>query len=358
MWLSRYHLRAARFNSSLLACSLLASGLVITTSCLANNKPVVVVDSCSAKSDINQLNLDKLSVKDLSYWDHTNAHTDEFSGLRFLNTHNENPKYRLTSVRSSNSESNSKSKSKSKSTQSPHADCYNREIILVKKLIHNKRQHANGIEMTLDEQELTFGNLTSFKMRFQLNRSLSFIPQATSLLAVVNTALQHKEQQYKEQALGQKNVKQPSQQKIINDLIDQNITFKLMFYGENHSDYKVKTAYAEKLIVLPPSLPDVVLDTDTSELTDNTWLELEIKSTDLTAYWQQNWQETPAALSELLQQPILGFILVAETPSGKTLESLVGGFGALSTKAETKLEELFIESYIRLGSMNISQPKY
>ena len=332
MWLSRYQLAGAQLIKRVLACSLLASGLVITTSCLASMTPVVLVDSCFPKAVINQLN-----VKDLSYWDHTNTHSDEFSGLRFLNIHNGNSKYRLTSLRNSYS--------KSVNTQSPFADCYNREIILVKKLIHNKRQHANGIEMILDEQELTFGNLASFKMRFQFNRALSFTPQAASLLAVVNTALQHKEQ-----AL---------QQKIINDLIDKNITFKLMFYGENHSDYTVKTAYAEKLIVLPPNLPDVVLDADStvSELTDSTWLELEIKSTDLTAYWQQNWQETPTTLSELSQQPILGFILVAETPSGKTLESLVGGFSEANVKLKDKLKnkELFIENYIRLGSMSIER---
>ncbi|GHB63995.1 hypothetical protein GCM10008107_11420 [Psychrosphaera saromensis] len=363
MWWSRYQLADAWLHrnwliKSVLAASLLTSGLVITTSCLASMTPVVLVDSCFPKAATNQLNLNnpsinKLSVKDLSYWDHTNTHSDEFSGLRFLGAENGNSKYRLTSVRSSNSES----KSKSINTQSPHAECYNREIVLVKKLIHNKRQHANGIEMRLKEREFTFGNLASFKMRFQLNRALSFTPQVASLSSVVNTALQHKEQQHNEQALGQANEKQPSQQKIINDLIGQNIRFKLMFYGENHSDYTVKTAYSEKLIVLPSSLSDVVLDTDTPDLTDSAWLELEIKSTDLTAYWQQNWQETPATLSELTQQPILGFILVAETPSGKTLESLVSGFSEPNVKLKDKLKdkELFIETYLRLGSMSIER---
>jgi hypothetical protein len=307
--------------------------------------PVVLVDSCFPKAVINQLSINKLNVKDLSYWDHTNTHSDEFSGLRFFNAGNDGAKYKLTSLVP-------ELIVKEQPINQPLTknECYNREIILVKKLIHNKRQHVNGIELTLDEQELTFGSLASFKMRFQLNHGLSFTPQTASLLAVVNTALQHKEQQHKEQAL---------QQKIINALIDQNITFKLMFYGENHSDYTVKTAYAEKLIVLPPNLPDVVLDADStvSELTDSTWLELEIKSTDLTAYWQQNWQETPTTLSELSQQPILGFILVAETPSGKTLESLVGGFSEANVKLKDKLKnkELFIENYIRLGSMSIER---
>ena len=311
------------FRRYYLALALLASSLVITTVFWVKDDSEKQLRTCVLTDQINAL-----SINNLSYWSHIDSYPDEFAALHFFNAENGNPKYRLTQA----------NLSKKQTIGAAPTDCYYREITLVKKLIHNKRQHANGIEMDLGGRQLTFGNLASFKMRFQLAPSLSSMPETSSLSDIIKTVLEGNEQG-------------ATHQKLIDGLLDKNIRLKLMIYGQNHSDSSVKTAYAEKLMILSPHLPL------TKEY--DAWVELEIKSDELNLYWQKNWQETPANQAELSDQPILGFILVAETPSSKTLESLLNELSESNTQLKAKRKfklkdkELFIEHFIRLGSISI-----
>ena len=294
-----------------LALVSLMSLVLITTTFVSFSAPLIsqnlkVVSSCSAEDESNNLTLNGLS-----YWHHISRYPNEFSRLRFFNPETENEKYKLLPV--------SRSKSNKKT-------CINQDIILVKKVIHNKRQHANGIELDLSDLQLTFGNLDSFKMRFQIDRPLSFTPQVSSLTSILKRQL-------------------PSQTRVdqilVDKLLNQNMTLKLVFYGHNHSDHKTMTVNGKKLVELLPNLPD------------GAWLELELTNTDLNTYWEKDWQGTAVPLSDIIDQPILGFILMAETPSGKTFESLAKNMDSNGIDIKD-VDELFIETYIKLGSISIN----
>ncbi|MBU2917230.1 hypothetical protein KO505_04525 [Psychrosphaera sp. F3M07] len=295
-----------------LALVSLMSVVLITTTFVSCSAPLInqnlkVVSSCTAEDQSNNLTLNGLS-----YWHHISRYPNEFSRLRFFNPETENEKYTLLPV--SPSKFNKKT-------------CINQDIILVKKVIHNKRQHANGIEMDLSDLQLTYGNLDSFKMRFQIDRPLSFTPQVSSLTSILQRQL-------------------PSQTRVdqilVDKLLNQNMTLKLVFYGHNHSDHKTMTVNGKKLVELLPNLPD------------GAWLELELTNTDLNTYWEKDWQGTAAPLADIIDQPILGFILMAETPSGKTLESLAKNMDSNGIDIKD-VDELFIETYIRLGSISINK---
>lgn len=295
-----------------LALVSLMSVVLITTTFVSCSAPLInqnlkVVSSCTAEDQSNNLTLNGLS-----YWHHISRYPNEFSRLRFFNPETENEKYKLLPV--SPSKFNKKT-------------CINQDIILVKKVIHNKRQHANGIEMDLSDLQLTYGNLDSFKMRFQIDRPLSFTPQVSSLTSILKRQL-------------------PSQTRVnqilVDKLLNQNMTLKLVFYGHNHSDHKTMTVNGKKLVELLPNLPD------------GAWLELELTNTDLNTYWEKDWQGTAVPLSDIIDQPILGFILMAETPSGKTFESLAKNMDSNGIDIKD-VDELFIETYIRLGSISINK---
>ncbi|MDU0113060.1 hypothetical protein RT723_08630 [Psychrosphaera aquimarina] len=295
-----------------LALVSLMSVVLITTTFVSCSAPLInqnlkVVSSCTAEDQSNNLTLNGLS-----YWHHISRYPNEFSRLRFFNPETENEKYKLLPV--SPSKFNKKT-------------CINQDIILVKKVIHNKRQHANGIEMDLSDLQLTYGNLDSFKMRFQIDRPLSFTPHVSSLTSILKRQL-------------------PSQTRVnqilVDKLLNQNMTLKLVFYGHNHSDHKTMTVNGKKLVELLPNLPD------------GAWLELELTNTDLNTYWEKDWQGTAVPLSDIIDQPILGFILMAETPSGKTFESLAKNMDSNGIDIKD-VDELFIETYIRLGSISINK---
>jgi hypothetical protein len=295
-----------------LALVSLMSVVLITTTFVSCSAPLInqnlkVVSSCTAEDQSNNLTLNGLS-----YWHHISRYPNEFSRLRFFNPETENEKYKFLPV--SPRKSNKKT-------------CINQDIILVKKVIHNKRQHANGIEMDLSDLQFTFGNLDSFRMRFQIDRPLSFTPQVSSLTSILKRQL-------------------PSQTRVdqilVDKLLNQNMTLKLVFYGHNHSDHKTMTVNGKKLVELLPNLPD------------GAWLELELTNTDLNTYWEKDWQGTAVPLSDIIDQPILGFILMAETPSGKTFESLAKNMDSNGIDIKD-VDELFIETYIRLGSISINK---
>lgn len=306
-----------------LALVSLMSVVLITTTFVSCSAPLInqnlkVVSSCTAVDESNNLTLNGLS-----YWHHISRYPNEFSRLRFFNPETENEKYKLLPV--SPSKFNKKT-------------CINQDIILVKKVIHNKRQHANGIEMDLSDLQLTYGNLDSFKMRFQIDRPLSFTPQVSSLTSILKRQL-------------------PSQTRVnqilVDKLLNQNMTLKLVFYGHNHSDHKTMTVNGKKLVELLPNLPDGASHTDGFSHADGSWLELELTNTDLNTYWEKDWQRAAVPLVDIVDQPILGFILMAETPSGKTLESLAKNMDSNGIDIKD-VDELFIETYIKLGSISIN----
>jgi uncharacterized DUF497 family protein len=211
--------------------------------------------------------------------------------------------------------------------------CLNTQITLVKKLIYNQHQHANGLEVNLSEHNLTFADLGTVNMRLQLDSKKNVLPSKQALASLLTSSAQ----------LTTEDIEQ-----LTAKLIDDNVHLKMMFYGEEHSNHKTPTLYAEANLVLS------ALSLQSASSEDNQWLELIIKSKELGTYWQQNWQETNVSFEDISTHAVKGFILVAETPSGKTLQSLMPDILDSIEKSELATEGMFIENFIRLGSIVIS----
>lgn len=362
-------------SSKFLTLTLLTFVLTHTFLCAftyaATTKNLNTVLNCSfttaslSNKALNRISSNMISVNKLSYWQHMTANPNEFGYLlsNQLNANsNSNADFNRYKLHAYELPSVSK---KEKTQKSVENFCYNQQITLVKKLIHNKHQHANGIEANLSNHKLTFGNLASFTMRFQLDQSKNTVPDKSQLEQLLSKVLKGSAQVTNMLITNELITKLTA--KLTAKLISANLHLKLMFYGEHHSDYKTPTIYGEANIVLAPSLllpsplqeaklPKTKLLKNKPPTENKTWLELVIKPKELNTYWQQNWQETEVELKDIAEQKIKGFILVAETPSGKTLESLLTD---LPKRDLLEGEELFIQNYIRLGmfKLNIKNKK-
>ncbi|NQZ27925.1 MAG: hypothetical protein HRT55_16590 [Colwellia sp.] len=191
------------------------------------------------------------------------------------------------------------------------------ELTLVKKLINWEQQHSNGFEVSLDNLNLNLSveQLNQLHFKIKLSPEKSIITSSLETLSKQNTWLKNT-YNYKVILLVQAN-------------------FTLMFYGENHGNSKQKTLYA--------AYP-FKLDIDSKQH----WHAINIKPEDLNYYWQQNYQEEPALVTQVATQKWQGFILVAESGNSKVVRNYI------PTSFPKEYTEIFNELDITLTNLYIT----
>jgi len=164
------------------------------------------------------------------------------------------------------------------------------QVTLVKKLFNWEQQHSNGIEVSLDNLNLSVDQLNQLHFKIKVSPSDSIANASFDALSEQNPWLQGN--------------------KKFTKLLSEQANFTLIFYGENHHDAKQNTLYGAYPL-------KVKLDSSQH------WLDINITAADLNYYWQQNYKEKPASIAAIATQKLKGFILVAESGNTKVVRNYI-----------------------------------
>lgn len=188
------------------------------------------------------------------------------------------------------------------------------EVILVRKLFNNKNQHVNGLEFDLSEYNLTFDDISSFKLNLLISKKFSHLPMVPQ---------------------GMKNISP----EFIDKLFSPNHHFAVTFYGQFHNKIDVSTTYVKALV-----------SAEASEKASNVVVAAE----DMSSYNSQNYRNNPASTDDLATK-VYGMIITADTAGVTTLENLMKRSEDFNRRF--KNNELYIESYFQLNQLVINTPK-
>ena len=198
-------------------------------------------------------------------------------------------------------------------TSSPSTTIY--ELTLVKKLLDWDQQHSNGFEVSLHNLDLHVEQLNQLHFKIKLS----------PLGSVINSTLK---------ALSEKNTWMENPQNYT-ELLSEQAHFTLIFYGKNNNDAKQRTLHGAY---------SFTLKSDSKQR----WKSVNISPENINYYWQKNYQQEPASITDIKAQTWQGFILVAESGNTKVVRNYI------PASFPKKYTEVFNELDIALTDLQIT----
>ena len=196
-------------------------------------------------------------------------------------------------------------------------DCKKRKIqnaVLVVKLSDWTRQHSNGFETLLDQNNVLFGDVTHLLLDLKINQQRTKIPSQEVLNSRYGSLVE------KDQ---------------IAELDQSKVNLSVTLFEKGARDQSTNSFNIEYFIEI-----------DQTTMADQ-WLRILLPLNEFKAYTEQDYSSSPAKLSDYRQQAIFGFRINPETHNGKQLRNLLGdGWN-------DKIQESFKETDISLSRIEL-----
>lgn len=240
----------------------------------------------------NQAN-EKLSIQteQIQFWNHATTFPKEYKGL-LKSAEEYNPKITINSG---------------------DTDV---KMTLIKKISNWHQQHSNGLKISFNRSDLTFGDIKTILFSLSLDKNASFIQSKEGL-----------QQYYREGiALGL------IQKTWFDQLVSENGVVNIKLFGEHHENQAIETVLANYQLHINSSM-------------NNQFQKIETAITQFEFYRQKNWQEQSVSLAEIKAVKVLGMLITAETVNEKTLRSY------MQETYSARVPESYIELAISLNDM-------
>lgn len=236
---------------------------------------------------------ERINVEQVHYWNHTKTFPEQYLGLLNKGEH--------YTPAITNADNNT-----------------NIDVTLIKKIANWHQQHSNGLKITFDQQELTFGALNAVSFSMLVDKEASNIPN--------NTLLQ-KYQKYIKSGL--------IDEVWFDELLPENGVVNIALFGEHHENQNIATVMGNYQLYISESM--------FSEVNE---LSIPIEFFDF--YQQKDWNETVISFNEIKNIKVLGILITAETKNQKTLRSY------LQDSYPNDIKESYIELDLKLKNMAIT----
>ena len=173
-------------------------------------------------------------------------------------------------------------------------ECDNRKIqhgILAGKLNDWTHQHSNGFETLLDQDNISYGNITHILIDLKIQSEHTDIPSQEVLSSKYGQYLTAEQ---------------------LTELDQSKVNLGITLFSEDARDQSTESFNAE-----------YILEVDQISFADQ-WLRVLIPLAHFTTFTQQNYVSNPVNINDYLDEAIFGFRITPETTNGKQLRNLMG----------------------------------
>ena len=191
------------------------------------------------------------------------------------------------------------------------------EIALVVKLADWTRQHANGIEIILDDKNVPFSDLQALAIDLRLNRDATNIPTTD----LIKTRYGH-----------------DFSDSQLENLDRGKVNLGVVFFEQGALDQSSESLNIE-----------TIFEIDQFQYFDK-WIRVVLPISVFNVFTERDYKRTSIALNDVPEARIFGFRMVAETSQGKQLRNLVGNEWDESTTETFKQISLSIRNIELLKS--------